>query len=258
MKILVAASLLSCALAGCTTAERVQSHATLATSWKHVTLYQSNEQFAYATSAGAADELNELAASVALDFKRLTATEPATLIMIARDVEDPPFLDDFQAEFTWLVNESAAVFGQAVDAKSEFNTVVQQMTSQGVDPAIGAGIRPFIIRTSALSESAEGEQGAESSAPTGSPYAAILPTTDYLDAAIEAMMAASMKRERVTWAQRLLLAPMMPSMKSKMRRTMLGVCRATLFSSHAKAQGWTDEESRKHVDAYVEQLGLGK
>ncbi len=250
--------LLSVVVTGCHTAERVVEHERFASLWKGLSLYRVDDQIVYATSAGAADDLQELAVGVAAEFESLTGGAAASLVLIAREDGQLLLADDLDAELEAVIIENALVLDRDRDPQEAVAEFRREMKREEQGASTMLGMRPSVVRTSSLFESmvtpgaVSEELDKPNDTPSGEPsLAVIVPTDRYLGDVVAQMIDLGLEREKVGWGKRVLMAPLMPMVRGMLRDQMRELFRMTLFSAHAECQDWTDEVRREHVEAYT-------
>jgi len=249
--LLVAVVAISCG-SGCRHVEKVHGKTDLPLqSWDR-DLFLSEGVFVYATSHGAAREIAEVADRTTASFRDLTGEEPRHLVYIAVDDGDP--LDSKMLE--------SGLHGLArISGKS-----VPEIRTSMLDEA----------RSQGNSES-DGEQGEEEEAvfrallgmipgivpaPDNFPDhlwrdAVLLPTRARINGGFDEILRFYYKRESIGMMKQLLIAPVIPIIRTYLHRFLEAIQDSIVIGVHAQGrEGWSQERIDQLFQKSLKASGL--
>jgi hypothetical protein len=242
-------------LTGCAAAPTVASvaHEALPESWRGRTAYATPHAVVLARGAGDAREGAELAQELEAEFRDRTgrpATARVLLVMCSGDVTDelPPRVEA-------RLRGRAALDGErtptARDVERALTELHEAGDAMGIPPDVLLALEPDVIRAADL----HAFLGLPPAAGDAFDWCLVLPTRDELGDAVERSTDAALAAQDVSFAVRLLAAPILPFARSAMEDAVMAIARGRLYAAHAAQQAdWTRARRRDEVEAYVTEV----
>jgi len=234
-------------VAGCARAERVETDPRWPLAWRGLDLYRHDGELAYASNAGAAAEICSLAREVADEFRERTGAEPAAWIHIAVDRGDPSIVAAAGTDHEALLR----AMGEVVPGDGSHPGAPD--VPPGVEVEVVYALVPFVLPPGTL-----GPLPADDAPDAEREWVeTLIPTSGRLVESTDRLIDAALEAEGVGFWERLVIAPILPFLKGKMRERIEGLLRFALFGYQvASVAEWSPEERRAHLDRYSADLGL--
>lgn len=224
--------------------------------WAGRTPYVHGQAVILARSEADAREAADLAARTAADFRARTGREPAERVLViagaggwgrddaqrnALGVRGQAALDgEPEPDAAALAQAQAELFGQAAEG--------------GVPVALLLTLQGAVLTPDML----DGELGLPAAARAACDGVLVLPLRDETEEALEQLMDAALANEDVSFAQRLLMTPILPFVRGAMVDALQAEHAGRLYALHARAQpDWSPGLCSELAEAYVEELAEG-
>jgi hypothetical protein len=225
-------------------------------SWAGRAPFVHGQAVIYARGEAEAREAADVAARTAADFGARTGREPAARVLVIAGAGG--WGRDDAHRLALAVRGQAALDGEpppdaAALARAQAD-LVREADETGVPPALllalqGAALTPDML---------DGELGLPTAARAACDAVLVLPLRDETEEALGQLMDAALAREEVSFAQRLLMQPLLPFVRGAMVDALLAVHAGRLYALHAAAQtDWSPGLRAELAADYAEDLAEG-
>jgi hypothetical protein len=225
--------------------------------WNNRRFHKMPHAYVYASSRAAASEAELLARSVREDFAGPSHIRPAAKpLLIVNDVRDVPILGG-DAGAAIRRNERQNRIALATTQRSEAQWVQREqeqrekMSEMGVSLDDFVGSMPLVFSRQEAIDELKLPAGAAAQIPV----ALIIPTEARIQQFNKRALTAGLRKQDISLAQRLILAPLLPLAESAMLRAMAGRRDVLLFQEFAWAEPtWTAEQRRLETQRYNDRI----
>ncbi len=219
--------------------------AQLPAQWRSRTLYATPAAIIYAVTPAAATELEALVRDAAAAWRQACDCPPATAVLIARDVDDPPLADDRLFFGLSLISERR-LSGEAPPGEAEIDAAWQALHGDGAAPR-----PPFAARLNTIAcDAGTLHDLLGFPAPAGGAVrgALLVPTRRYLEQEGQRLIAAVLDREKIGAVLRVVLAPFIAAERASLVEALRDLSGLVLFAHWAEQHAdWSPEQRAERV-----------
>ncbi len=222
-------------------------------SWAGRTPFAHEHAVILARNEADAREAAATTARTAADFRARTGREPTARVLVIAGAggwgrDDAHRMALGQRGQAELEGEPAPDDAALAQAAAD---LTREAAKTGVPVALLLTLQGAALTPAMLDE----ELGLPQAARAACDAVLVLPLRDEVSEALEQLMDAALSQEDVTFAQRLLMAPILPFVRGAMVDALLAVHAGRLFAMHAATQpDWSPEQRRELAEAYAEAL----
>ena len=225
--------------------------------WSQRELYHTPNAYIYASSdaaAGYADRMTERVVKDLADMGEGTAHKG---LIIVTDKGDPFPLEDVDDWFvrfqTTLGVDTGNPTSEEDEQRREWNEQEAMAEELGLSMAALFTFMPLPLSDTDLLEA----MGFDRRAAESLAWAAVIPTRPALKAFARQLLDATLKQQDMPLAVRVMIAPMMPIVRSMMTDALVKGSQLILFGQQVAVQSnWSEQKKKELIEQYKERMDL--
>ncbi len=216
------------------------------------TAFSSPHATLLARDEDAAQDAADFAARVAGDFEERTGRPAAARVLIVAG--SGGWIDGLPRRLELAEQGDAALRAEPPPTAERLALLSAELLGEqaglGLPPALLLALRADVLRVADLDS-----LGLPPAAAEAFDWGLGLPTEDELEESVELSIDAALEQDEVTFAMRLLVAPLLPFVRGAMEDALRAEMQGVLFLMHAAAQpDWSVAERLDAADDYVAEL----